>query len=105
MRSIHLFESYGWKWENKPGNNWQGDYANYIKLGSIDIRTQPFYLLYGGYVAHVGSLNSVGAIEYYWSSTSRSPYSAYAPSLNSSALFPATSVGFSEGFSIRCLAR
>jgi len=99
-----LFESYGWKWDQKPIYAYQSYYANYLKVGSYDIRLQPFYLVYGGYILS-GFLNDAGSPGNYWSSTAYIINGAYYLLFNSSGVYPSSNYYRYYGFSIRCLAR
>jgi len=95
---------YGWKWENPPTANWQSYYANYLQLGSYDIRLQPFYLLPGGYL-YTGSLDAAGALGNYWSSAAYDTNGAYRLHFNSAYVYPSNDSWRFDGFFIRCLAR
>jgi len=101
-----LFESYGWKWENKPtdSNAWRGYYSNYLEKDSYTIREFPFYLFYGGYTSS-GSLGAAGSFGYYWSSTADFSESAYRLLIYLGSIYPSGGLTRYQGFSIRCLAR
>jgi len=98
------FESYGWKWD-KYRDDWKEYYAS-ILAGSAnyDLRINPFYVLYGGYV-YFGSLQYAGSGGLYWSSTAYNASQAYDLYFNSSSVNPSTNYYCHFGFSIRCLAR
>jgi len=87
-----------------PIDWWQGYHANYITLNSYDIRMQPFYFLYGGWI-YPGSIHSTGAHGVYWSSTVDSIEYSYYLDLYPSDVFASGNYGRYDGFSIRCLAR
>jgi len=71
-RKGEITESYGWKWENKPNENWQGYFANHLTLNGYDIRLKPFYYPYSGYVL-TSSLHYAGARGYYWNTITTAP--------------------------------
>lgn len=98
------FESYGWKWETAPVNNWESYYAKYLKVSGLDIRLNPFHLLYGGNVSS-GSLNSAGTEGIYWDSTMYNVDDVYHLYFNSSNVYPSSNGHRYRGFFIRCLAR
>jgi len=99
-----LAESYGWKWENPPTIWWESYHANYLKLDGYDVRMQPFYFLYGGYI-YPGSLYLAGALGHYWFSTTYANNLAYYLHFNSANVYPSGRSWRYHGFSIRCLAR
>jgi len=99
-----IAESYGWKWENKPADQWQSYYANYLTFNSFDARLQPSFFLYTGWIA-TGSLNNAGAGGYYWSSAAYTNNNAYYLHFNSANVYPSFYLARYLGFSIRCLAR
>jgi len=105
-RKGEIAESYGWKWENAPneGSWWESYYANYLNLNGRDVRAQPFYFLYGGYLS-TGSLTGAGAFGHYWSSTAYDTGSACYLHFNSARAYPSGHSWRFHGFSIRCLAR
>jgi len=97
-------ESYGWKWEYSPTDQWQSYYADYTIIDGHNIMLKPFYLLYSGYT-DTGFLRAAGAGGFIWSSTANSADTAYNLTFVSNGIFPSYSNYRYLGFSIRCLAR
>jgi len=99
----HTTTRKGWKWENKPANWWGGYYADYLELNNYDIRLNPFYLFFGGYVIG-GSVKSNGVEGYYQSSTAYSLEDSYRCAFKRN-LEPGSNYRRHFGYPIRCLAR
>jgi len=73
-------------------------------LNQYDVRTQPFYFLYGGHL-DAGFLHNVGNWAIYRSSAGFSIDYAYYLYFNSANVFPSSRNNHYNGYSIRCLAR
>jgi len=99
----HTTARKGWKWD-KLHNEWKEYYDLIISATGYDPRIAPFSFLYSGYIG-IGSLDYVGAVSYYQSTTTYSTIRAYVLHLNSVYLSPYLNDTRSYGYSIRCLAR
>ena len=98
------FGSYGWKWD-KYRDDWEEYYSTVINnKNGYDLRLIPFYYLYSGHV-DFGSLSTVGAGSYYWSSTAVSSSNIYHLYFTSANVYSSNSNSRIYGFPIRCLAR
>jgi len=104
-RKGEITESYGWKWENKPpmSDAWLGYYANYLKIDNLDVRLQPFYLVYSGWINQ--AINDTGYDGNYHTSAQLTDTRIYYLGFDNTNLFPSPDNWRLCGYSIRCLAR
>jgi len=102
-----LFSVYGWKWEDLSTIWFKGYYADYTKLGKFDLRLNPFYYVYAGFIEHGRDrLKCLGGCIQDWSATVYNRNRAYNLSVELDGnVFPAFNNAFHIGYSVRCVAK